>query len=244
MPKFAFVFAAILLAAVATAACKGATNIEVTSPGEETLASGITVLGVGEVKATPDLAIVTLGAEFSAPTVAAARDGGAAAAARLIDAIKAGGVDAKDIQTTTVALNPQTEYPTSGAPRIVGYTSVNTVRVTLRNLETAGGTIDSALAAAGDAGRFQGIQFGFADAEPMLTEARKKAMENARSRAEAFAAGAGVKVGDVISIAETTSTTPLRTERLAAASFDAATPIEPGQSASSVTVSVRYKIDS
>jgi uncharacterized protein YggE len=232
----------VLGLALAASACKGNTNVNLTNTGEEALASGITVLGVGEVKATPDLAIVSLGVEASAPTVAAARDAGADAASKLIAAVKSNGVADADVQTTNLALNPQYEYANNSSPRVVGYTSVNTVRVTIKDLAVVGATIDAALTAAGDTGRLQGIQFGFADREPLLTEARKQAMDNARSRAEAFAEGAGVKVGDILSITETSTTTPLFSERLAAADFAASTPIEPGESASTVTVTVRYAI--
>lgn len=243
MHKLACILTAILLTAAFTAGCKGSTSVKLTNTGDESLTPGITVTGVGEVKATPDIAVITLGVEASAPTASAARDAGAAAATKLIASVKSSGVADEDIQTTTVALNPQYDYPTGGSPRIVSYTSVNTVQVTLKKLEAAGSTIDSALEAAGDAGRLQGIQFGFADPQPILADARKKAMEDARARAEAFAAGAGVKVGEVRSITESTASTPVYATRMTAASLGASTPIEPGQSATTVSVTVRYAID-
>ncbi|MGE3077213.1 MAG: SIMPL domain-containing protein [Dehalococcoidia bacterium] len=243
MPRLVLAVLAGFAIAVSSVACKGSTNVHLETSGDQSVASGITVLGVGEVKATPDLATVTLGVEASASTVAEARDQAADSATKLIAAVKTGGVAASDIQTIAVALNPKYEYPSNTAPRIVGYTATNTLRVTIKNLDNVGTVIDSALGAAGDDGRLQGIQFGFADREPLLADARKKAMEDARSRAEAFASGGGVKVGDILSVTESTTTTPLYTERLAAADFAAATPIEPGESATTVTVTVRYAID-
>ncbi|MGE0601362.1 MAG: SIMPL domain-containing protein [Dehalococcoidia bacterium] len=242
MPRLLLVLVAAMVLGATATACRGNTHVNLTTSGDDSLASGITVTGVGEIKATPDLAIVTLGVESSASTVAEARDQAANAATKLIASVKAGGVASADIQTTTVALNPRYEYPSNGTPRIVGYTATNSLRVTIKNLDNVGSIIDSALNAAGDDGRLQGIQFGFADREPLLAGARKKAIEDARSRADAFASGGGVKVGDIMSIAETTTTTPLYTERLAAADFAAATPIEPGESATTVMVTVRYSI--
>ena len=67
-------------------------------------------------------------------------------------------------------------------------------------------------------------------------------MENAKARAKAFADGAGVKVGDVLAITETTTTDPVYFRSLGAADI-ASTPIEPGQSATTVSVTVRYAID-
>src|SRR5512139_375345 len=240
------VVALVGLAAASFAGCEGDTTVNVPGSEEAAMASGITVSGVGEVKATPDLAIAHFGAAVSASTAADARERGAEAASKLIDALKNAGVANADIQTISVTLMPQYEYlPQGGTPRVVGYTSGNTVRVRIKSIEKVGTTIDAALGAAGDAARLQGIQFGFDDEKPLLAEARKKAVEDAKSRAEAFASGAGVKVGDILSISETTSSSPILYEAAARdlAAAGAITPIEPGQSTTTVTVTVRYALD-
>lgn len=208
---------------------------------------GIAVSGTGEAKGVPDIATVQIGIETTATTVAEARAKGAEAATKLIASVKANGVEEKDIKTVAVSLQPQYEYAPNVPAKLIGYQATNSVVVTVRKLETAGKIIDDGAQAAGDAARVQGIQFGFANPEALLEEARGKAMANARARAESYAKAAGVKVGDVEYISEYQQPAvpmPRAPATGAAASLFASpeTPIQAGESAASVTISVRFAI--
>ena len=203
----------------------------------------ITVTGIGEARGTPDIARVELGSETLAATVSGAREAANAAAHGMIEALKLAGVAPADIQSSHVSIQTQMEYPQGGPPRVTGYTAQNLLRVTLRDLSAAGAIIDSAVAAGGDHARLQGIQFSFAKPEVLATEARKRAIENARAHATTFAKAAGVKVGQVFSITEETNRGAERPMAFAAQRLEAkSTPLETGESAITVSVTVRFAI--
>ena len=204
----------------------------------------ITVTGTGEVKGVPDIARVELGAEAVRSTVAEARAAASDAAAKLIESLKASGVESKDIQTSRISIQPQHEYPPNEPPKLTGYQAQNTVRLTLRDLEAAGTVIDAAVAAAGDAGRLNGITFAFSKPDELAAEARRRAVAAALANARTLAAAAGVKVGDVLAIDETGGGSPqprmyaMRMEAMNAKD----TPIEAGESSVTASVVVRYAI--
>lgn len=203
---------------------------------------GIIVTGTGEVRAAPDIAVLTLGVENTARSVSEARALDAEAANTLISALLAAGMTRADIQTTQLSLTPQYDHRPEGPPVVAGYTASNTLRITIRDLSLAGAVVDAALEAAGDAGRLQGIQYSFANPEPLYAEARVKAGEDARRKAEALARGAGVKLGAVVSIVESVPAGRPEPRFREMAMMAAGTPVEPGQSAVSAAVTIQYAI--
>jgi uncharacterized protein YggE len=232
----------LALAFIATA-CEGDTTVNVPPQGDSSVTDGITVSGLGEVRTEPDIAIVNIGIEASGATVQEARDTGADAASKLIASVKANGVEDKDIMTTSVNIYPQYFYSQNEPPRITGYIANNQLAVTVRDLDKAGKVIDDGVAAAGDAARLQGISFGIDDPQPFLKEAREKAIADAKSRAETYAAAAGVKVGVILSISESSgSTGPILRAPATGGSFDSATPIQPGETTVSASVAIRFAI--
>ncbi len=204
---------------------------------------GIIVSGEGEVRATPDVLAVTLEVETRAGTVAEARAMNTEAAAKLIAVLKAGGIAERDIQTRNISVNAEYDRPDRGAPSVAGYVVSNSIRVSLRDLEKAGGTIDDALAAAGDAGRLGGIRFDFSKPAPLYVEARIRACRDAREKAQALAAGMGVKLGKLISVVEgAPDSGPQPRMAMFAARVKESMPIEAGESFISASVTARYAI--
>src|SRR5437868_15016305 len=72
----------------------------------------ITVTGTGTVTAVPDRATFSFGVTTAAKTATQALAANAADMRKVIDALKASGIEAKDIQTQTVSLDPR--YSESG----------------------------------------------------------------------------------------------------------------------------------
>ena len=68
---------------------------------------GITVSGRGEASAAADLAILNLGVQTLADTVAEAREQAAAAMGRVFDVLKAKNIEDRDIQTSHFNINPR-----------------------------------------------------------------------------------------------------------------------------------------
>jgi uncharacterized protein YggE len=148
--------------------------------------SGVSVTGRGEAQAAPDVAFFDVGVELDAPTVGAARTGAAKSAERIIASLKKNGVAAKDIQTSSLSIQPRYDHA-AGRDRITGYSVTTSVTVKARNLDLIGSLIDDAIAAGGNATRVNGIRFGFDDPARLRDDARQRAVADARRRAEELA---------------------------------------------------------
>jgi uncharacterized protein YggE len=197
----------------------------------------ITVVGTGQVRGTPDVADLVIGVSGRGATAAdvLARIGDRAQ--KVIDALKNAGVSEDDIQTADLSVQPVTND--DGA--ITGYQATNTVSARIRDLTKAGAIVDAAAAEAGDDIRVQGISFSIDDDSALLAAARTKATKRARAQAEALASGAGVEVGEVRSISETTTAIPLAYAADAAGKA-ASTPVMPGSETLSVQATVVFAI--
>ncbi len=208
--------------------------------GQSAPTPGLLVHGSGTVYGTPDVALVTLGVDVAEPQVGSALDGADAAMRAVRQVFLDAGVPATDIRT--VAFNVWREDIRGSGGAVTGerYHVVHSYQVTLHDLGKLGALLSAAVTAG--ANDVQGVQFTIADARALQADARKAAMDDARARAEQLASAAGVTLGRPVSIDETT--TPLRTAApaLAAARVGGAVPLEGGQLAVHVEVTVRYAI--
>jgi uncharacterized protein YggE len=233
--------AAVTAGAVLTGDRAAAFTPMVTTAGQPT---GITVTGTGTVKGTPDTLRLDMGVEVTEPSVDQALDRANAVASRLNDALEKAGVKDEDLQTTGLAINPTYDYPASGgAPVLRGYTVSESVSATLRDIDKAGAAISAAVAAGGDQARVHGISLALEGTGPFLTDARTRAVEDARAKAEAYAEAVGRDLGDLVSISEQVSTpSPIAYSGADMAGAEAArsVPIEPGSQAVGVTVTAVY----
>lgn len=236
-----------LLAVGATAllalgiACTPETNVTV--PSGDT-ATGITVSGEGKVTVRPDIALVNVGVEVTAPTVAEARAQAAEAMQRLQDAVKAAGVQDADIRTQYFNIYPQYVYSENEAPRIAAFTVNNQVELKVRDIDAASEVLDSAIEAGGDAVRVNGISFTVEDPESFLADARRVAIENAKERAQVLADAAGVTLGAARSISESSSGGEIYPPyaRDAAGLGGAPSPVNAGEQELTLTVYVVFDI--
>ena len=199
----------------------------------------ITVLGTGRVVVQPDLADIRLGVSVTKGTVKAARADAASKMTKVIAALKKLGIADKDIQTTTISLQPNYAYTNSNPPRLTGYTLANGIAVTIRDLDQAGDAIDDSLAAG--ATTLDGVSFRVSDPAKAEAQARTDAMTE-----DTLAKAAGVSISGVASISEVSTPIPQPIyygaygARLGAA--DVATPVQPGTTDVTITVTVSYLI--
>jgi len=200
----------------------------------------ISVAGTGIVTLVPDVADLHVGVVVQRPKVKDARAAAATAMQGVVKALRAAGVAERDMRTTTLSLQPIYEYPTNAAPRITGYELRNGVVATVRDLERLADAVDGALAGGGTT--LDGISFRVDDPTGAEAQARTQAMKAARAKADALAGAAGVSIIGVASISEQSSPTPWPVPYAGAARDEAATPILPGTSEISVSVSVVYLI--
>ena len=237
---------ALLLPVLALAGCTvaapaPATNITVGSQQE-----GIWVTGQGEVQAVPDVAVLNLGVQAQAPTVAVAQEQAKSAMDAVMAALKSNGVADKDIQTTGYNVWQQTRWDNNTQEEVVtGYQVSNTVQVKVRKVADAGAVLDAAVAAGGDLIRVQGIYFEVDDPTTYTTEARSKAVADAKKRAEQLASLAGVKLGNPTYITESYyNPVVYRAYDMAKAesAAGAPTPITPGETTITASVQIVYAI--
>jgi uncharacterized protein YggE len=241
------------VAAVAVLAVAGCAKSEPKAAGASPAANvstdngrpSIAARGVGLVKGTPDTLRVVLGVETRSPSAKDALAANNDKANALINTLKSKGVEAKDIQTSQLSINPT--YDDKGQ-RITGYQVNNQVTATLHDIAGAGGLIDAAAGAVGDAVRVQSIGFSIADDSGLKAEARTQAVHLAQLQAEQMAKAAGVKLGGIRLISEvpTGGPTPLYNQydsvAKGAAGGAAPAPVEPGQQELSLTVDVVWDI--
>lgn len=201
----------------------------------------ISVSGVGKVFVTPDVADVSLGVQVQRQSVEAARDEAARIMNSIISALKALGIADADIRTTMLDVSPMYDYSVEGAQRVTGYQVTNIVTVHVRELDKLAAVIDDSVAAG--ATTVNSVAFSLADPSNAERQAREAAVADARGRADTLAAAAGVTITGVASISESYSAPwtwygPDRSNTDGAAP----TPVMPGTSEVSITVSVEYLI--
>ncbi len=217
-------------------------SVSVNIPNQQV---GIWVNGEGKVTVVPDLGILQLGVEAQANTVAAAQTQATTAMNAVIAALKANGVDEKDIQTQYFSINKVTRWDDKGYTEIViGYRVSNTVTVKVRELEKTGIIIDAVAEAGGDLTRINGISFTVDDTTAYEKEARDMAMADAKAKAEQLAALGGVNLGKPTYISESNYSyrTPTYYEARDAAGISTETPISIGEMDITVNVQVTYAI--
>jgi uncharacterized protein YggE len=193
----------------------------------------ITVTGDGTVNATPDQASFDLGVTTQGSTAAQALSRNNSEAGRIIDALKKARIDASDIQTTQVSLWPRTS---SDGNTIVGYQASNSVQVTAA-LGESGALVDAAVGAG--ANNVDGPNLDTADKSSLYGQALKKAIADARLKAQAIAEGAGLTLGKLVKVSEGDNTAqPM--PMYAAARDAASVPIEAGTQQIQASVTVTY----
>jgi uncharacterized protein len=193
----------------------------------------ITVTGNGTVDATPNRASFDFGVQTQASTAAQALSRNASEAQAIIDALKKAGVPASAIQTTDVSLWPQTS---SNGTRITGYQASNSVQVTAA-LGKSGALVDAAVGAG--ANNVDGPNLDTADQSSLYDRALKQALSDAKGKAQAIAAGAGLTLGTVLKVHEGGNPAPLPMFATAAKA-ETTPPIEAGTQQIQASVTVTY----
>jgi len=220
-------------------------SVNVALTGSTSQQTGIWVSGTGEVTATPDVAILTLGVEAQEMTVKAAQSEASSAMNAVVDALKSNGVADKDIQTQWYSISPVTKWDDKTNEQITtGYSVTNMVTTKIRDISKAGTIIDAVAGAGGNLTRINGISFTVDDPTAYNSQAREKAMQDAAAKAQQLATLAGVTLGKAIYISESGSyiPSPIRLSD-SAAGASASTPISPGELDITLSVSVGYSIE-
>ncbi|WKZ29046.1 MAG: SIMPL domain-containing protein [Patescibacteria group bacterium] len=159
----------------------------------------IAISAEGKVTALPDIATVSVGVQTDNRAVSAAQKENSTKMNAIIEKVKSFGVAAEDIKTSNYSIYPQYDY-VNGRQVERGFMVTQNIDVKVRNLDAIG----EILAAAGDLGANQvgGVSFTIDEPEDLRQQARLKALEAAKKKAQALADASGVKLGKVVGFSE------------------------------------------
>lgn len=217
--------------------------------GESEKPGLITMNGTGEARFAPDIATITIGTISQAKTAKEALAANNKAMNEAVNALKAAGIEARDLQTANFQIAPQyTNYSsgtTSRPPVITSYQVSNDLVVRVRDLSKTGEILDKAVSMGANA--VSGPHFGLQDMEKAREAARKAAVENALAKARIYTQGLGIGLGRVIQVNEQGGYQPRpapMARAMAADTMAAPTPapIEAGESSLNIAVSVTWEI--
>ena len=204
--------------------------------------TGIWVTGVGKVTVVPDIAILNLGVETQATTVAEAQQAAAVAMDAIMKVLSDHQVADNDIKTQYYSIQPVRSWDKdTGKEILIGYRVTNTVVVKVREIADTGSIIDSAVAAGGDYIRVNSIGFTVDKPDTYGAQAREAAMADAKTKAKQLADLGGLKLGKPTYISESSYSAPIIYRDAKEASAPT-TPISPGEMEIQLTVQVVYSI--
>ncbi|HUR60432.1 MAG TPA: SIMPL domain-containing protein [Opitutaceae bacterium] len=235
------------------------------------LVEGISVTGTGKAFGQPNIARATVGVEVRAATADIAMRDVNAGVARVIAALKGVGIAESDLATQNLSLHlerqelppprPALEPPPATPPKgrpvtapandasleskrswVENYRAQNTLVVKIRNLDKAGAVLGAATAAG--ANLMFGLAFEIEEPRQLEEQAREKAMADARARAEGLARLAGVRLGPVVSIQESSGGVPTSAPVMMYKTQAADVPVERGELAVTIAVNAVYSIAS
>jgi uncharacterized protein len=219
------VFLMVVTAAVLPAPSRAQTAVAI-----QPELSVIVTSGEATTKVVPDRAWVTLSSESRARSPREAQKLNAVAMSNVMQQLKTAGLPADAIRTTMVDLQPEFDYA-NGRQTLRGYVARNTVEVRVDEISRLGDILD--LAVGSGATSLGGVRFDVQNRDAAERDALKRAVADARTRAEAAAAGGGVRIERIVRIEEHRSSVippprPLMTMRAEVAQ-QAETPIAPGE---------------
>ncbi|MCD2184425.1 SIMPL domain-containing protein [Rhizobium sp. GN54] len=241
---FSRALAATALAAALTAAAAVPVLAQETRPREPV----ITVTGEGRADVAPDMAVVDLGVVKDGKTAREALDANNAAMAEVMKALKDAGIAERDLQTSGFVINPQYQFPQGDGnenkpPVLVGFQVSNMLSVRIRDLAKLGTILDQTVTLG--VNQSGGIRFTNDKPEAAISEARKKAVEDGIARARELTSAAGIDIGKVLEISETSyRAQPMPMMRAAMAKDFApeAVPVAAGENSYSVTVTMTFEL--
>ncbi|CAN7478130.1 SIMPL domain-containing protein [Rhizobium leguminosarum] len=209
----------------------------------------ISVTGDGESSIAPDMAVVNLAVVKQAKTAREALDENNKAMNDVLTALKSGGIAERDLQTSGFSIQPQYNYPQpvdgqQQQPQLIGYQTINSITVKLRDLAKLGAVIDQSVSL----GINQGGDIQFTNDKPdaVIDEARKNAVASAVKKAKTLSEAAGVKLGRILEINENVPRAmpqPAYRATMMKEASDAAVPVQGGENNYNVSVTVTFAIE-
>jgi uncharacterized protein YggE len=163
------------------------------------------ISGEGKVSGKPTLAEVSIGLYSEGQDVPKVQDANTVKVNDIVDAMKQLGVAADDLQTSNYNIQPKYQY-TDGNQTVIGYTVSQSLNVKVRDLTKVGAIVSKA----GELGANQvnGVTFTIDDPSSLQQQARAKAIDDARKKADELAKAMGVTIVRITTFSETSNNPP------------------------------------
>jgi len=232
-----------LLIGVAALPAVPAAAQDVTTLARPIAGTRLDISATGSVSRVPDLAIISAGVVTKSTTASGAIADNAARMERVRAALKRAGIGDRDIQTSSINLNPDYRYENNQPPVLTGYQASNNVSVKFRDIRNSGKILD-ALVAQG-ANQINGPSLTIDKPEGAYDDARTKALAAGKARADLYSRALGMRVVRLLSVSEGGGyRPPVPTAMMAQAerSADAKTSIDPGSQDLEVTLMMSFEL--
>jgi uncharacterized protein YggE len=210
----------------------------------------VSVVGEGIVHGRPDMALITMGVVSEAVSAGEALAANSAAMTRILAALRAEGIESRDLQTSNFSVEPRYSQPPPGydgsqpfEPKIVGYAIRNELTIRIRDLTKVGVLLDQVIGLG--ANSISGPIFTVAEPSALEDQARRAAMQDALRKGNLYAEAAGLSLGPIARIEETIVQWPQPLPLGAMAremAADASVPVEGGELTFQAQVSVSWRI--
>ena len=159
----------------------------------------ITVNGTGEVRVSADTAIISLGVNARDKDVLKAQQRVNETIAAIRTALIEQGVKEENINTDFINIYPLYDY-SNDQEQLAAYNASSTLAIKVTDMESVGSLIDVCFAAG--ANTLNGISFSASETEEAKTEVMKKAVTDAKKKAEILAEASGLKITGIEIISE------------------------------------------
>lgn len=204
------VFISLFLAVEVASLVKGYKFIGSDSAPQTTIAFS----GTGEISAAPDIALINLTERDEAKTVKQAQDIVTGKVSKVLSFLKGSGIEDKDIKTDNYSSYPKYDYkytsdvvcgsltcpPRPTTQIISGYEVSQAIAVTVRNIDATNLVVEGL----GKIGitEMSGPNFAIDKEDVLKVEARRKAIDDAKAKAEVLAKDLGVQLVRIINFSE------------------------------------------
>lgn len=206
----------------------------------------VTVLGSGQIQGIPDTLTADVRIESTAPDVTTTMNQANDRQQKVINALVGAGLNHKDIRTTEVTLRPQYSNPEpAGTTTVTSYRADNAIEVKIHPPDAASRLLALIVNTGGDAIRISSVNYSIADDSQLVQDARTRAFQDAKNRAQQYAQLSGLRLGKVLFISEESSSAANTSESPAPTSprSMSAVPLEPGQQTVTFSVSVAWELN-
>ena len=236
--KISKLIASAALSATIILASSCTTKTETTRP-ERT----VSVQGIGTIELNPDCVFLVFSVSSESWDVNIASSESARKMTAVQEALKAKEITEDRYYTYDYSIR---QAYTTDRRRYRNYIVTNKINVTINNIEQAGAIIDSAIAAG--ANELTSLEYSVtADTSEAIKKARMIAVKDAEEKAQILAGATGAKVGQIMTITESTSTEHNNYVPMAASNAlekrEITTPLSAGTKSISIIVNSTYELE-